>query len=307
LRVHLLKRNRVYFVSSLDDSMDRLRSYDLASHSLKRTTWAWVGGLFLLSIVFSTLFPSLIIDSSSVRKCVPEGDLEDGVIAAWCHPDPFDTWFADVFHATNFAMFWAVVSHTFNFVVAPVFAYYLVCLNLPAESSRFCSEKVKYAVIIISAMVSQTCPNSILKMTANRQRPCFFFNRAQNTEASYEPRTQFKSFYSGDASTGCVALSAGMMIVCMLERVGRGGQSGKLFHNKIFRKYRWAILGIASVGSFGRVFADMHWMTDVLTGILVGSLFGSAWVYVLHEPKRAQFSEEEDDGNTGLLEQTSSA
>ena len=104
----------------------------------------WVGGLFLFSLFCATVLPIIFVDTSSIRKCTYGNDPSAGTVAAWCKSDPFDLWFADVFHTTNFAMFWAVVSHVFNFLVAPGFAYWLVYQNLPPGVDRFPSERIKH-------------------------------------------------------------------------------------------------------------------------------------------------------------------
>ena len=102
----------------------------------------------------------------------------------------------------------------------------------------------------------------IVKLTVNRKRPSSYY------QTRNEGNDTYKSFFSGHTSQ---AFSIGTSTAIMLSRS---------HPDKKFLIWGSAITLAATTGYF-RIAADKHYMTDVLSGALAGSIIGF-WVQKKH-------------------------
>ena len=102
----------------------------------------------------------------------------------------------------------------------------------------------------------------IVKYTANRKRPSSYYQTRDEGDDAY------KSFFSGHTSQ---AFSIGTSTAIMLSR------------SHPDKKYLiWgSVMTLATTMGYFRIAADKHYMTDVLSGALAGSIIG-LWVQKNH-------------------------
>jgi membrane-associated phospholipid phosphatase len=123
--------------------------------------------------------------------------------------------------------------------------------------------------VVLEATALTLSVNAFVKHLAGRTRPEDHFCEEEKLVVPCRPDTRL-SFYSGHTSAAFVAAVAGGTLAD--------------FHRLRHRKWIWASgLTLATATGVLRVTADQHYATDVLTGIVAGSLAG--WLIPkLHEP-----------------------
>ena len=123
--------------------------------------------------------------------------------------------------------------------------------------------------VVLEATALTLSVNAFVKHLAGRTRPEDHFCEEEKLVVPCRPDTQL-SFYSGHTSAAFVAAVAGGTLAD--------------FHRLQHRKWIWATgLTLATATGVLRVTADQHYATDVLTGMVAGSLAG--WLIPkLHEP-----------------------
>ena len=124
-------------------------------------------------------------------------------------------------------------------------------------------EDYKTMVLVnVEIMAINGLVTDIVKHTVNRKRPSSYYQTRD------EGKDTFKSFFSGHTSQ---AFSIGTSTAIMLSRS---------HPDKKILIWGSAISLAATTGYF-RIAADKHYMTDVLTGAVVGSIIGF-WVQKKH-------------------------
>ncbi|APR77388.1 phosphoesterase PA-phosphatase related protein [Minicystis rosea] len=165
----------------------------------------------------------------------------------------------------------ASLSNITVFGVAPMSALGLSALaawhdhrqqNIPAD-----------ALLIVQASLLAMDLNQLTKYVTGRARPYVRFGNRAVLDGEPDPYDANLSFFSGH-TTAAFALAASSGTVATL------------------RHYRWAPwvwaqgLAIGLVSGYLRIAADRHYLTDVLTGAVMGAAVGFA-VPFLHRPGRS--------------------
>jgi len=125
------------------------------------------------------------------------------------------------------------------------------------------------------------------KYGAMRQRPCFHYGKQNYTELSLgyfaESKEEFVSFFSGDATIAFVTFASGLVLAKLRGR-SYARASPEVLKGIISPM---ALIGgsIATLGACLRLVSFMHWATDVLTGIFVGSLCGFLPYFLFFKPQ----------------------
>jgi membrane-associated phospholipid phosphatase len=123
--------------------------------------------------------------------------------------------------------------------------------------------------VLLEATALTLSVNAFVKHLARRSRPQDHFCEEEKIVVPCRPDTRL-SFYSGHTSAAFVAAVTGGTLAD--------------FHHLEHRKWIWATgLTLATATGALRVMSDQHYATDVLTGMVAGSLAG--WLIPkLHEP-----------------------
>ena len=227
------------------------------SHELRNTGALFLSGEFLGSVFLGFLGPDLVLAPQPESLTCAD---------AWCEPPGIDRAF-NRWTALSQPRAAGHVSHVFTIGFTPVVAIGGAVWG----AARY--GKAGYAaadtVIMLNAFMISTGINSLAKVGARRQRPAHHFDREDRTEAAEHPDEEFLSFYSGDTTWAWTLAGAGTSLAYL-----RG-----------YRHARWVAIGsgtLAFVGSFLRMAADMHWLTDVLVGAAVGTAVGVGLPILLH-------------------------
>jgi membrane-associated phospholipid phosphatase len=184
----------------------------------------------------------------------------------WCDDNSFD-------RAARTHLLWTepqLASHASDIaalVVMPAVAFGgLASLATNAKASRYIW---KDALFVFEALSVAALVNQITKFAVARDRPYSHYDEFDGqTRGSFE-RT---SFYSAHANRAFALASAAGMVASL-------------------RGYRFApllwIVGMASASfvAYTRVASDNHYLSDVLVGGALGSLFGAGVPWLLHRPK----------------------
>jgi len=157
------------------------------------------------------------------------------------------------------------VSHLTGFVLSPAFAFASHAW-LDWWENRI-GQFYEEALIISEATLVAALTGELIQLSVGRQRPEAHFNASAPQGAS-----QNTSFYSGH-TTIAFALAASSGTLATLR-------------NRSEAPYIWTGgLILSSLTAYLRVAADRHYLTDVITGAVVGSLIGFSLPYFLHSPK----------------------
>jgi membrane-associated phospholipid phosphatase len=187
----------------------------------------------------------------------------------WCEVDGLDL-------AARDALVWrspdvaGSVSSVLAFGLAPASA--ALTLGLAANHDQvFAHDVVGDVVIVGEATVLAMDLDQLTKFLAARQRP-FAYERGAGERAHAAAPEDDLSFFSGHTTaTFALAASAGTVAT--------------------MRGYRWApatwIAGgaLAITTAYLRIAADKHWLTDVLTGMVVGAAVGVLVPVAFHSPR----------------------
>lgn len=187
----------------------------------------------------------------------------------WCDsPAPPDRWARD-------ALRWSdphaaiLPSNLGALVLAPASAVGLLALAAHHED-RLSNVGVDVLLVVQATALAGTL-NQLTKFVVGRRRP-FSAAGLPNPDTRQGPSDFNLSFYSGHTSLAfSVAASAGAVAT--------------------LRGYRWSraiwiaggIIGAAT--AYLRIAADQHYLTDVLTGAVVGTAVGAGTPALLHRPR----------------------
>jgi len=184
---------------------------------------------------------------------------------AWCTTDGLDTALSAALAPRGGGVDLkaaALASHVLNFGVSPLLAVSSALAPPPPHQlvpRR--RQALQDAAIVLVCVLGAIGANSVAKVGARRQRPCFHYGRQGETEAAGRPAEQWVSFYSGDATIAAASCGAGLALALVRRRSHA-------------RALAWAAGAAALAGSLLRVVALMHWFTDVLVGCLAGFALG---------------------------------
>jgi membrane-associated phospholipid phosphatase len=131
------------------------------------------------------------------------------------------------------------------------------------------------------ALLDALVIGEVVKFAAGRQRPFVRFENFDGTDRPRDPDGNL-SFYSGHTSLAFSTVAAAATVASL-----RGYRSAP---------WVWGV-GLAGAAGVGylRIAADKHYLTDVLTGAVVGTVVGVAAPRLLHPRKRV-----DDEGSAAL-------
>jgi len=111
--------------------------------------------------------------------------------------------------------------------------------------------------------------NDVVKLAVARERPY-----AHADAYAGQPRGAFErtSFYSGHTNLAFALASSAGMVASL-----RGFRAAPII---------WSVgMAAATLVAYARVAGDYHYLSDVLVGAGVGSLFGAGLPWLLHRPR----------------------
>jgi membrane-associated phospholipid phosphatase len=157
-----------------------------------------------------------------------------------------------------------------GFVAAPITA--LATCQVAAAADHHFHDAPANALVAVEATALAVALDDVVKLIVGRQRPMAHF-RDSNQEAPPDAEDNL-SFYSGHTNLAFVVAVASGTIASM-----RGYRLAPVV---------WATsLPWAAVTGYLRIAADRHYLTDVLTGALVGSAVGFLVPFVFHRASAA--------------------
>ena len=176
----------------------------LTLHTVRFVTWARVGALLVVAVLSMFLadlfFPNA--PAPSAISCATN---------AWCATNFFDVALTKALAHGPFRL-WAMVSHILNFVVSPLLAIASICLLGPWPPAQSGSDSLVAAqpqpaagdssvprrrqilqdlALLFSCLLCAIGVNSLAKVGAHRQRPCFHFGRQARPSLIPSLCTQF--------------------------------------------------------------------------------------------------------------------
>lgn len=185
----------------------------------------------------------------------------------WCNTNGFDRSMRRALVMDD-ARTPATLSHVASIGIVPLIAFSGTIV--PAFSHGRASYALEDSIIIFNTFVLTTGLTVGTKKLADRQRPGFHYDRAEETEAHALPEEEFLSFYSGDTAWAFSFASSSATLAFL-------------------RGYWTAPYVAVGGGAFAlgagilRVSADMHWTTDVLVGAAAGAAVGFAVPFLVHQ------------------------
>jgi membrane-associated phospholipid phosphatase len=164
----------------------------------------------------------------------------------------------------------AVLSDVSLFVVTPLAVGSLV-VGSAANDGALAKAPVDL-LLVAEATVTAAGLNQLVKMSVGRERP-FVAARSPEEKAKERDPDDNLSFFSGHTATlFAMAVSAGTVTTM------RGYRLAPVV---------WATgIPLAFATGWLRIAADKHWLSDVVTGALVGSALGAAIPLLFHRPVR---------------------
>jgi membrane-associated phospholipid phosphatase len=169
-----------------------------------------------------------------------------------------------------------------GFVITPVTA--LAACQLAAEADHRFHDAPANALIVVEATALAVALDDVVKLVVARQRPYAHFRDA--SQQAPPDTDENLSFYSGHTNLAFAVAVASGTVASM-----RGYRLAPVV---------WATsLPWAAVTGYLRIAADKHYLTDVLTGALIGSAAGFLVPFVFHRPSAAS-----GDPATGAMQVT---
>lgn len=185
----------------------------------------------------------------------------------WCEPPGFDEALAVPAPPSERRQA-AALSHVVSFAMVPTLSMAAMIVP-PFTTSEPDVHAFENVVIVGEAIVLTQLLTTVAKRVVARQRPAFYYGRADKTEYADSPGQANQSFFSGDTSAPFAAAASAATL---------GFMRGYAFTPYL------AVAGgaLATSAALLRVRADVHWTSDVLTGALVGTAVGIAVPLLLH-------------------------
>jgi membrane-associated phospholipid phosphatase len=127
------------------------------------------------------------------------------------------------------------------------------------------------ALVIAETVILAADVNQLVKFAVGRERPFVHALTADEKSTTSQPSDNNLSFFSGH-STLAFALAASSGTVASMR-----GYDGA--------PWVWATgMSIAAVSGYLRIAADRHYLSDVVTGAVVGTALGVGLPWLLHRP-----------------------
>lgn len=160
-----------------------------------------------------------------------------------------------------------VTSYVTAFALAPVAAYGLDVLA--AAEAKHVSGALEDALVITEATVAAAAVNQLVKFAVQRERPFVHVLDPEGKLRTGQPSDNNVSFFSGHTTLAfALATSAGTVAEL------RGYRMAPVI---------WATgLPLAFLSGYLRIAADRHYLSDVLTGMAVGTVFGVGLPLLFH-------------------------
>jgi len=184
----------------------------------------------------------------------------------WCDVNSFDKWGHDNIKWSDTGAANKAVYVT-GYALAPMAAYGLDALAA-GHDGRF-SDFLVDALLITEASAISCFTAELVKISTGRQRPYAHFGGGSKI-----PRDN-NSFYSGHTTLAfSLAVSSGTVATMRGYR---------------FAPLVWGTgLAIAATTGYLSLAADRHYLTDVITGAVLGSAFGFGIPYLFHRPRQEE-------------------
>lgn len=171
-----------------------------------------------------------------------------------------------VWHDTSGAN---AASNVVGFALMP--AYAIASAGLGALESGKPSEAWSDLLVVAESTALAMDVNQIVKLSVGRQRPFVHYGPASRP---HEPDDDL-SFFSGH-STFAAALAASSTTVAILH------------HRAAWPAIAATGATLALATGYLRIAADKHYLTDVVTGLVVGSAIGIVIPVAFHQPREAK-------------------
>jgi membrane-associated phospholipid phosphatase len=185
----------------------------------------------------------------------------------WCEPPGFDEALAAPAPPSERRQA-AALSHVVSFAMVPALSMAMMIVP-PFTSAEPDVHAFENVMIVGETLAVTQLLTTVAKRVVARQRPAFYYGRADKTEYADSPGQANQSFFSGDTSAPFAAVASAATIGFM-----RGYRSAPYM---VF-----AGGALATSAAILRIRADVHWTSDVLTGALVGTAVGIAMPLLLH-------------------------
>lgn len=149
--------------------------------------------------------------------------------------------------------FWLLITNQLNWIPLFVFVFYLVIKTFGWKQGSF----IILSMIVLVAFSDQF--TNLIKNTVARLRP--------NNDASISSQLrivitpQSYSFYSGHAATSTIF---SVFVILLLRQQ---------------YKYIYLILLFPLVFSYSRLYLGVHFLTDIVSGIIAGTLLANLYFY----------------------------
>jgi len=124
------------------------------------------------------------------------------------------------------------------------------------------------ALVVIQAVMTEVAVSSAIKSLAGRERP--YGHTLTPGDLAAAPRDVNGSFYSGHTGTAF----AGLFAYARVRKMRATTSSTEFRSTAMPKTWWWAALPAAAVTPYLRMAADQHYLTDVITGAVVGSAIG---------------------------------
>jgi len=136
------------------------------------------------------------------------------------------------------------------------------------------------------AVAGNSLPTQVFKKSFGRERPYLKFENQKAIDEFGDDDDAHESFYSGHASTAFLSAAFIDRVVADAVRLHTPDYSlfeGSTWQPRLLRLGQAVVFyGFAAAVAYSRIEVDQHYMTDVLTGALVGTTHGQVlyhWSY----------------------------
>jgi len=207
-------------------------------------------------VITSVATVGWVLSEAAMDKLAP-------IDCRWCQVNSFDDWGHRNIRWSDAGAAGTASSVT-AYALAPISAFGLDALaaHMDGDISTFAAD----ALVIAEAVALSSLTTQIIKFASGRQRPYAHYGGGST---SPDDNT---SFYSGHTSLAFSLAVASGTVASM-----RGYSMAP---------WIWASgLAIAGTTAYLRLASDKHYLTDVITGAVIGSAFGFAIPYIFHRPR----------------------
>jgi membrane-associated phospholipid phosphatase len=196
----------------------------------------------------------------------------------WCESDGhgrstlngFDAGIRDALRWSNHGAAASKLSDVTGFMVVPALAVGLPALAAPRD--RPTESAFVDGMVVIEAAIIAAGLNQIGKFIAGRERPFVHAMAEADKGTTPHPNDNNLSFFSGHTTLTFALATAAGTITSM--------------HKRTYAPLVWGSgLTLAAGTGYLRIAADKHYATDVIVGMIVGSLVGVGLPLVFHAPR----------------------